>query len=259
MTRPLAELQQAAAISHRARDLPDDDRFSQAIRDGIPRPPVGVNGPQATLREATDTAIWHPNNSSGCGDEPMIKSGPRGPLFFVGRTTSGFDRIRTDGMDDADIRVVVENGVAARVAAIIEPALEGLGYRLVRVRINGTMAAPCRSWPSARRAVLGRGLRGGQQGDLAAARCRGSGRPGLLSRDFLAGIDRPLVRRPTSPAGPAMTPASRCAGGRGPQALPRQAHRCRGQLRHHRARRCQARDEVRVPLPLVDIGEAALC
>lgn len=41
-------------------------------------------------------------------------------------------------MDANDIRVVVENGVAARVAAIIEPALEGLGYRLVRVRINGT-------------------------------------------------------------------------------------------------------------------------
>jgi ribosome maturation factor RimP len=36
-----------------------------------------------------------------------------------------------------EARIVVESGVAARVAAIIEPAIEDLGYRLVRVRING--------------------------------------------------------------------------------------------------------------------------
>ena len=34
-------------------------------------------------------------------------------------------------------RLVTEAGVAARVAAIIEPAIEGLGYRLVRVRVSG--------------------------------------------------------------------------------------------------------------------------
>ena len=34
-------------------------------------------------------------------------------------------------------RLIVEQGVAARVATIAEPVLEGLGYRLVRVRISG--------------------------------------------------------------------------------------------------------------------------
>jgi ribosome maturation factor RimP len=34
-------------------------------------------------------------------------------------------------------RLIAEHGVAARVAAIATPVLEGLGYRLVRVRISG--------------------------------------------------------------------------------------------------------------------------
>jgi ribosome maturation factor RimP len=34
-------------------------------------------------------------------------------------------------------RLIVEQGVAARVAAIAEPVLVGMGYRLVRVRISG--------------------------------------------------------------------------------------------------------------------------
>lgn len=38
--------------------------------------------------------------------------------------------------DDAP-RLITETGLAARVAAIIEPAVEGLGYRLVRVKISG--------------------------------------------------------------------------------------------------------------------------
>jgi len=38
---------------------------------------------------------------------------------------------------DKDKRIVVESGVAARVAAIIEPAIVDLGYRLVRVRVTG--------------------------------------------------------------------------------------------------------------------------
>lgn len=43
-----------------------------------------------------------------------------------------------DNSSDAHTaRVVRETGLAARVAAIIEPAIEGLGYRLVRVKISG--------------------------------------------------------------------------------------------------------------------------
>jgi ribosome maturation factor RimP len=34
-------------------------------------------------------------------------------------------------------RLIAEQGVAARVAAIATPVLEGLGYRLVRVRVSG--------------------------------------------------------------------------------------------------------------------------
>ena len=37
----------------------------------------------------------------------------------------------------AEPRLIVERGVAARVAAIAEPVLAGLGYRLVRVRVSG--------------------------------------------------------------------------------------------------------------------------
>lgn len=38
----------------------------------------------------------------------------------------------------AEPRLIVEPGLAARVASIVEPVLEGLGYRLVRVRISGS-------------------------------------------------------------------------------------------------------------------------
>ncbi len=37
---------------------------------------------------------------------------------------------------DNDPRLVKENGMEARVAAIVEPAIEDLGYRLVRVRLS---------------------------------------------------------------------------------------------------------------------------
>ncbi|MBS7540518.1 ribosome maturation factor RimP [Ancylobacter lacus] len=35
-------------------------------------------------------------------------------------------------------RLIIETGAAARVAAIVGPVLEGLGFRLVRVKISGT-------------------------------------------------------------------------------------------------------------------------
>ena len=40
--------------------------------------------------------------------------------------------------DIAEPRLVVEQGLAARVAALAAPVLTGLGFRLVRVRISGT-------------------------------------------------------------------------------------------------------------------------
>ena len=41
-------------------------------------------------------------------------------------------------MSDSDKRLITESGVAARVTAIIEPAVEDLGFRLVRVKVTGT-------------------------------------------------------------------------------------------------------------------------
>ena len=43
----------------------------------------------------------------------------------------------TETATGAERRLIVEPGLAARVAAIVEPVLEGLGYRLVRVRVSG--------------------------------------------------------------------------------------------------------------------------
>ena len=40
--------------------------------------------------------------------------------------------------DLAEPRLITEQGIAARVAAIAAPVLTGLGYRLVRVRVSGT-------------------------------------------------------------------------------------------------------------------------
>ena len=37
-----------------------------------------------------------------------------------------------------DPRLITEPGLSARVAAIVEPVIEGLGYRLVRVRVTGS-------------------------------------------------------------------------------------------------------------------------
>ena len=38
----------------------------------------------------------------------------------------------------ADPRLIIEPGLSARVAGVVEPVIEGLGYRLVRVRVSGS-------------------------------------------------------------------------------------------------------------------------
>ena len=42
-----------------------------------------------------------------------------------------------DAHRETEPRLIAETGTAARVAAIAQPVLEGLGYRLVRVRVSG--------------------------------------------------------------------------------------------------------------------------
>jgi ribosome maturation factor RimP len=93
-------------------------------------------------------------------------------------------------------RLIIEPGRAARVAAIAEPVLAGLGYRLVRVRISG--AAGCTVQIMAER----------PDGALAIEDCEAVSRalsPVLDVADPIEtayqleisspGIDRPLVRR----------------------------------------------------------------
>ena len=44
----------------------------------------------------------------------------------------------TETAPGAEPRLIIEPGLSARVAAIVEPVLDGLGYRLVRARVSGT-------------------------------------------------------------------------------------------------------------------------
>lgn len=76
----------------------------------------------------------------------------RGPLFFVTeKRPDVLDRVETaDSLQasewrpmidtietSGEPRLIAEQGIAARVAAICQPVLAGIGYRLVRVKISG--------------------------------------------------------------------------------------------------------------------------
>ncbi|MGH6673848.1 MAG: ribosome maturation factor RimP [Xanthobacteraceae bacterium] len=93
-------------------------------------------------------------------------------------------------------RLIIEPGRAARVAALAEPVLAGLGYRLVRVRVSGS--AGCTVQIMAER----------PDGTMAIEDCEMASRalsPVLDGADPIEGsyrleisspgIDRPLVRR----------------------------------------------------------------
>jgi ribosome maturation factor RimP len=47
-------------------------------------------------------------------------------------------RARTAMANERDNRIIKESGVAARVAAIVEPVIEDLGFHLVRVKVSST-------------------------------------------------------------------------------------------------------------------------
>jgi len=98
--------------------------------------------------------------------------------------------------DLAEPRLIVERGMAARVAAIAAPVLIGLGYRLVRVRISGTASLTVQIM--AERA----------DGSMTIEDCEASSRAlspvfdveDPIDREYRLelsspGIDRPLVRR----------------------------------------------------------------
>ena len=98
--------------------------------------------------------------------------------------------------DIAEPRLISEQGVAARVAAIAAPVLAGMGYRLVRVRISG--AQGCTVQIMAER----------PDGSMAIEDCEVASRAlspvfdveDPIDREYRLevsspGIDRPLVRR----------------------------------------------------------------
>jgi ribosome maturation factor RimP len=98
--------------------------------------------------------------------------------------------------DIAEPRLIVEQGMAARIASIAGPVLLGLGYRLVRVRVSGTSS--CTVQIMAER----------PDGAMAIEDCEAASRalsPVLdvedpIDREYRLeisspGIDRPLVRR----------------------------------------------------------------
>ena len=102
----------------------------------------------------------------------------------------------TDVHADPEPRLIAESGTAARVAALAEPILAGLGYRLVRVRVSG--ADGCTVQVMAEKA----------DGTMLIEDCEACSRalsPVLDTADPIdrayrleissPGIDRPLVRR----------------------------------------------------------------
>src|SRR5215468_7830038 len=102
----------------------------------------------------------------------------------------------TDFRAESEPRLIVEQGAAARVAAIAEPVIEGLGFRLVRVKISGL--AGCTVQIMAERA----------DGSMTIDDCEALSRalsPVLDVADPIErayrleisspGLDRPLVRR----------------------------------------------------------------
>jgi len=102
----------------------------------------------------------------------------------------------TDAELLAEPRLVVEPGVAARVSAVAGPVLEGMGYRLVRIRISGE--AGCTVQIMAER----------PDGSMPIEDCEAASRAlspvfdmeDPIEREYRLeisspGIDRPLVRR----------------------------------------------------------------
>ena len=83
------------------------------------------------------------DNGAGSGS-----GSPAGPAFRPGLNRRKLDSLLTLDMTDpisgsvdvdllAEPRLVVEPGMAARVSAVAGPVLQGMGYRLVRIKISG--------------------------------------------------------------------------------------------------------------------------
>ena len=63
--------------------------------------------------------------------------GPPDPLFFMFGTRVSETYAQWAPIAEDEPRIVIETGVGARVARLIEPVLNAEGFRLVRVRVSG--------------------------------------------------------------------------------------------------------------------------
>ena len=165
-----------------------------------------------------------------------------------------------DVTDISEPRLIVEQGMAARVAALAAPVLGGLGYRLVRVRVSG--ADGCTVQIMAER----------PDGTMLIEDCEAASRAlspvfdveDPIEREYRLevsspGIDRPLVRRSdfARHAGHEMKVemAVACAG--------RKRFRgvllgVEGEAARLRRKDAAAGEEAEVLLPIADMAEARL-
>ena len=130
-----------------------------------------------------------------------IESGPSGSALFVlekliGHEITGYLEVMQAGDDGAlRNRFIHETGLAAQVAAVIEPVLDSSGFRLVRVTVTG------------REGKIVQVLAERPDGTMTIGDCEAASRelsPVLDVHDPIAdsyrlevsspGIDRPLVR-----------------------------------------------------------------
>lgn len=125
----------------------------------------------------------------------VLRVGPAGPALFCFEM-AGREILNALSPAAGEPRLIAEPGLAARVAAIAEPVIEGLGYRLVRVKVSG--ADGCTVQIMAERA----------DGTMTVEDCEAVSRalsPVLDVADPIdrayrlevssPGIDRPLVRK----------------------------------------------------------------
>ena len=163
--------------------------------------------------------------------------------------------------NERDKRLITETGVAARVAAIVEPVIEDLGFGLVRVRVTATNG--CTVQIMAER----------PDGTMSVEDCETVSRavsPVLDLEDPIdqayylevssPGIDRPLVRRQRFRALDRLRGQDRDGrAARRPQAFPR-LHPGRRERRQRRVELPDVKEgeEPIARLPLADLGEARL-
>ena len=157
-------------------------------------------------------------------------------------------------------RLIVEPGLSARVAAIAEPVIEQLGYRLVRVKVSA--ADGCTVQIMAER----------PDGTMMVEDCETVSRALSPVLDMADPIEQRLPagnllarHRPAAGAQIRFRSLRRPSGqdrdgnpDRRPQAFSRPAARHRGRSRAHSRRRSGAASEAEVLLPIDEMSEAKL-